>query len=61
MVATTTLQLSIVRIGLETATAGTKIMLTMIHVTMAAALVPMLRGAPPPANNFPVPGKDLLS
>lgn len=41
--ATAVLLLSFVPIGLETATAGTKIMLTVIHVTVAAALVPMLR------------------
>lgn len=41
--ATTVLILSFVPIGIEHATTGTKIMLGVIHVSVAAALVPMLR------------------
>ncbi|MGI8335857.1 DUF6069 family protein [Actinomadura scrupuli] len=41
--ATTVLLLSFAPIGIEHATTDTKIMLTLIHLTVATALIPMLR------------------
>jgi hypothetical protein len=43
MLASTVLVLSFVPIGIEQATPATKAMLTVIHIAVAVALVPMLR------------------
>jgi len=48
MLAGTVLLLSYVPIGVEHATPATKIMLALIHATVAATLVPMLRRTQPP-------------
>lgn len=45
MLAGTVLVLSFVPIGIEQATPATKAMLTVIHIAVAVALVPMLRTA----------------
>jgi hypothetical protein len=47
LLATAVLLLSIVPIFLEEATSGTKIALSLIHLAVAAVLIPMLRRATP--------------
>lgn len=43
----TVLVLSFVPIGIEQATTGTKVMLTVIHIVVAVALLPLLRTSNP--------------